>query len=104
MRIITAAIIAATAVSGITATAAFADTRLSDAQYIKAARCAGLSGEDSDKFDALLKANRRGRADFVSDKALNAKNDAARQLRSAREGGKAEIAAELAGACANLAG
>ncbi len=104
MRIITAAVIAATAVSGLTATAAFAQSRLTDAQFIKAARCAGLAGEDSAKFDALLKANKRGRVDFVLDKASSAKDAAARQLRSAGEGGQAEIAAELAGACANLAG
>ncbi|MDP2260814.1 MAG: hypothetical protein Q8J89_13975 [Caulobacter sp.] len=109
MRIITAAIIAATAVSGLTATAATAATaafaaegRLSDSQLIKAYRCAGLAGADADKFNAVIKANKRGRADFVLDKALNARNDAARQVRSAREGGKAEIAAELAGVCAAL--
>ncbi len=102
MRIITAAVIAATAMSA-AAPAAFASERLSDAQFIKASRCAGLAGADSATFDALLKANKRGRADFVLDKALNARNDAARQLRNAREGGQAEIAAELAGACAALA-
>lgn len=104
MRIITAAVIAATAMSGLTATAAFAEARLSDSQFIKAGRCAGLAGEDAGKFDALIKANKRGRADFVIDKAMNAKTDAARQLRNAREGGQAEIAAELSGACAALAG
>lgn len=104
MRIITAAVIAATAVSGLTATAAFAaEGRLSDSQFIKAARCAGLAGADAGKFDALVKANKRGRADFVIDKAMTAKSDAARQVRSAREGGQAEIAAELAGVCASLA-
>jgi 2-keto-4-pentenoate hydratase/2-oxohepta-3-ene-1,7-dioic acid hydratase in catechol pathway len=72
MRIITAAIIAATAVSGLTATAAFAaEGRLSDSQFIKAARCAGLAAEaDAEKFNALVKANKRGRADFVVDKAM----------------------------------
>lgn len=102
MRIITAAVIAATAMSAAAAPAAFASERLSDAQFIKASRCAGLAGPDAGRFDDLVKANKRGRADFVLDKALNAKNDAARQLRNAREGGQAEIAAELAGACASL--
>ena len=106
MRIITAAVIAATAVSGLTATAAFAaEGRLSDSQFIKAARCAGLAAEadaEAAKFNALVKANKRGRADFVVDKAMTAKADAARAARSAREGGKAEIAAELAGPCAAL--
>jgi len=106
MRIITAAIIAATAVSGLTATAAFAaEGRLSDSQFIKAARCAGLaSGADAEaaKFNALVKANKRGRADFVVDKAMAAKSDGARAARSTREGGQAGIAAELAGPCAAL--
>jgi hypothetical protein len=100
MRIITAAVIAATAMS---ATAAFAADRLSDTQFIKAARCAGLAGEDSAAFDAVVNANKRGRADFVVDKAMDARDDAARQVRRAREGGKAAIAAELAGPCAALA-
>jgi hypothetical protein len=104
MRIITAAVIAATAMSGLAAPAAFAaEGRLSDSQFIKAARCAGLAGADSEKFDALVKANKRGRADFVLEKANTARSDAARATRSAREGGKAEIAAELAGVCASLA-
>jgi hypothetical protein len=106
MRIITAAVIAATAVSGLTATAAFAaEGRLSDSQFIKAARCAGLaSGADAEaaKFNALVKANKRGRADFVVDKAMAAKSDGARAARSTREGGQAGIAAELAGPCAAL--
>ena len=109
MRIITAAIIAATAVSGLTATAATAafaaEGRLSDSQFIKAARCAGLaSGADAEaaKFNALVKANKRGRADFVVDKAMAAKSDGARAARSTREGGQAGIAAELAGPCAAL--
>jgi len=105
MRILTAAIIAATAMSGVAATAAFAsEGRLSDSQFIKAARCAGLAGADAEKFDALIKANKRGRADFVVDKAMTAKSEAARASRSGREGGKSEIAAELAGACATLVG
>lgn len=104
MRIITAAVIAATAMSGLTATAAFAaEGRLTDSQFIKAARCAGLAGADAEKFDAVVKANKRGRAGFVLDKAATARSDAARAARSAREGGKAEIAAELAGVCASLA-
>lgn len=103
MRIITAAIIAATAMSGAAATAAFAaEGRLNDSQFIKAARCAGLAGDDGEKFDALVKANQRGRASVILDRAMTAKSEAARATRSAREGGKAAIAAELAGACAAL--
>ncbi len=105
MRMITAAVIAATAVSGLAAPAAFAaEGRLSDAQFMKAARCAGLAGDEAEaeKFNALVKANKRGRAEFVVDRAMAAKAAAARTARSAGEGGKAEIAAELAGACAAL--
>lgn len=103
MRKFTAVMIAAAA-AGFTATAATAQTRLSDTQFIKAARCAGLAGEDAARFDELLKANKRGRADFVLTKASDAKASAVRQIRKADgEGAKAEIAAELAGVCAGLA-
>lgn len=104
MRILTAAAIAACAVSGATATTAFAAERLSDAQFVKAARCAGLAGEDGARFNDLVKANKRGRATFVVDRAADAKSQASREARAAAEGGKADIAAELAGACAALAG
>ncbi len=106
MRKFTAAAIAIAAVAGFTTTtAATAQTRLSDTAYIKAARCAGLAGEDAAQFNELVKSNARGRASFVLDKAANAKSDAARQVRKADgEGAKAQIAAELAGACAGLAG
>jgi len=103
MRITTAAIIAAAAVSGLTATAAFAQTRLSDMQYVKLARCSGLAGEDSARFDALLKANKQGRDSYIADKAASARTTAAREARTAGEGGKASIAAELNGACAKFA-
>lgn len=103
MRIITAAVIAATAMSSLVAPAAFAaEGRLNDSQFIKAARCAGLAGDDAEKFDALVKANQRGRASVIIDRAMTARSDAARATRSAREGGKVAIAAELAGACAAL--
>lgn len=100
MRIITAAVILATAASA--STAAFAQARLTDTQFIKAARCAGLAGEDASRFEALVKANKRGRAEYIADKAMAAKNDAQREARQAGEGGKAQIQAELSGICANL--
>lgn len=104
MRILTAAIIAATAVSGLTATAAFAQPRLSDMQYVKLNRCAGLAGEDASRFDAAIKANKQGRDGYISDKADEARRAAVREARGAGEGGKAEIAAELSGVCAKFAG
>jgi len=101
MRILTAAVILATAATS-TSTVAFAQTRLSDSQFIKAARCSGLAGDDAGRFDSIVKANKRGRADFVLARAMTAKDDAVRQVRRAGEGGKAEIQAELAGVCAGL--
>lgn len=103
MRIVTAAIIAAAAVSGLSATAAFAQTRLTDTQFIKVARCAGLAG-DGAGFDAVMKANKRGRDSYIIDKARDARSAAEREARTAGEGGKAQIAAELSGACAKYAG
>lgn len=103
MRTLTAAIIVATAVSGLSATAAFAQPRLTDMQFVKLSRCAGLAGEDA-RFDAALKAAKRGRDTYIADKADEARRSAEREARSAGEGGKAEIAAELSGACAKFAG
>lgn len=99
MRILTAAVILATAA---TSTAAFAQARLTDSQFIKAARCSGLAGAEDSRFADLVKANQRGRAEFVIDKAMNAKDAAARQARRAGEGAKAQIQAELSGVCAGL--
>lgn len=99
MRILTAAVILATAA---TSTAAFAQARLTDSQFIKAARCSGLAGEDAGRFDSIVDANKRGRAAFVIDKAMSAKDAAARQARRAGEGAKAQIQAELSGVCASL--
>lgn len=104
MRIITAVIVAATAVSGLATTTAFAQTRLTDMQFVKLARCSGLAGEDAAKFDAVIDANKQGRATFIADKAKDARRAAVREARSAGEGGKAQIAAELSGVCARFAG
>jgi len=100
MRIITAAVILATAATA--TTTAFAQTRLSDVQFIKAARCAGLAGDADSKFGALMKANQRGREAFVITKADETLRAAKREAKRASNGGKAEIEAELSGACASL--
>lgn len=104
MRTLTAAIIAATVVSGLTATAAFAQPRLTDMQFVKLNRCAGLAGDDAARFETVLKANKQGRDSYISEKADEARRNAAREVRGAGEGGKAEIAAELSGSCAKFAG
>ncbi|ATQ42102.1 hypothetical protein [Caulobacter mirabilis] len=86
----TAMIIAAAASSATVAVAA--EARLSDTQFIKVAQCRTLPGADGEKFTALYKANKRGRADHVVDKADAAKRDAER--------GGADMAAKLAQECA----
>lgn len=102
MRILTAAILLAAAA---TSTAAFAQARLTDAQFISAAHCQGLAGDNAGSLDAVVKANEHGRVGIVLDRADTARRDAARRARKATgEGGKAEIARELAGACAAFGG
>lgn len=96
-----ATIFVLTAVSA-AAVSAQAQTRLTDTQFIKAARCAGLAGDE--RFDAVYKANEKGRPSFVISKAEEAKGNAKRQARRAENGAKTDIQAELSGACAALLG
>lgn len=104
MRILTVAIVlAATAAS----TAAFAGDRLSDTQFVKASYCRGLVADEASAagLDALLKANERGRAPFIADRAKEARGDARRLLRRADgDVARAEIASQLSGPCAAYMG
>jgi hypothetical protein len=104
MRILTAAVILATAA---TATAAFAQSeRLTDAQYIAAARCSGLmQGADAGAINAKLKAQASSRVTVVLDRADAARKDGARKARKATgAGGKAEVAREISTNCAAFTG
>ncbi|MFZ5670906.1 MAG: hypothetical protein ACOY4K_15570 [Pseudomonadota bacterium] len=99
MRTIAAIVIlaAATAVSG----AAQAETRLSDSQYIAAARCRGLTTGDAAAIEAVLEANRAGRVGVAVQQADVARRKAERQVRKARGAGqKAEVARDQAAVCA----
>lgn len=99
MRSLTIAAVALTAAA--TTPAFAAEGRLTDNQYIKASHCRGLaSGEAAAKFDALLKAQKRGRSDHIIDKAYSARDDGARLART----DAAAAQAELAGACARFGG
>lgn len=103
MRILTAAVVLATAAAS---TAAFAQSeRLTDAQYISAARCSGLMQEaDATAITAKLKAQ-SNRQVVVLDRADAARKDAVRKSRKATgAGGKAEIAREIATTCAAFTG
>ncbi|MBI5941796.1 MAG: hypothetical protein HY859_15375 [Caulobacterales bacterium] len=98
MRILTIAVVALTAAAATTAAFA-AEGRLSDSQFIKASHCRGLAaGEAAAKFDALLKGQKRGRADHVVEKANIARGDGARLART----DAAAAEARLAGDCARF--
>ncbi|HYE45056.1 MAG TPA: hypothetical protein VEA44_04700 [Caulobacter sp.] len=92
-----------------TAAAAQSDARLTDAQFVKAARCKGLAKSaalgaiDTSALDAVIKANKRARADFVIDRAMNAQDEAQSEANRADDARKAELIAERNGACAAFA-
>ncbi|MDB5472636.1 MAG: hypothetical protein JWR84_4196 [Caulobacter sp.] len=90
------------ALVGASAVSAQPADRLSDAQFVKAARCKGLAkgeGIDTKGVDAVIKANKRGRADWIIDKAMNAQDDAQVEASKADGTRKAELIAERNGAC-----
>jgi len=100
-------LIAAALMTAVSATAVAAQpaARLSDAQFVKASRCKGLAKSealgavDTSALDAVLKDNRRGRADHIVDKANTATDMAQSEARRAGDERKAELIAERDGAC-----
>ncbi len=103
MRILIASTALSFAVLG--AAAASADTRITDMAFVHAARCAGLaegSGADASAALAVLKAQSQGRADYIRDKADQARNDAAHDIRSLKGEKHDRLVAERDGACAAL--
>lgn len=105
-------LIAAILIAATASTAALAQpaARLSDRDFVKAARCKGLMKSDAlgaadpAAIEALLKANKRGRADHIVEKA-NMATDAARvEAAKADESARAELIAERDGACQAFAG
>ena len=108
MRTFAAIVLAATAI----ATTAFAqpDGRLSDVDYIQAARCKGLvaSGALGDVntagIDALLKTQGRGRVAFIYDKADQKRTDAYFEAKRAQGAGKDRLIAERDGVCKRFLG
>lgn len=108
MRILTATLLlAATAIgSGALAQPGGA----TDVQYLKAARCAGLAssskldGGDAAGHDAYLKANSANRSAYALAEADIRRNAARVQANKAKGYNKAELQAELSGACAALKG
>lgn len=101
---ITAIVLALAATTA--ASAAYAQpTRLTDVEYLQAARCAGLAAAenlgamDTSSIDALLKAEGRGRASYIADKADAARDQARRAANRAGTERKSGFVAERAGAC-----
>lgn len=104
-KIITLSLAAATALAG----SAMASDRVTDVEYLKAARCAGLMkskhlGEpDGAAVEAFLKAQRRGRAPAVLDMADKRTQDARSEAARAGEAKKARLQAEREGVCKTYA-
>lgn len=105
MRILTGLIILFAA----GATAASAQPKASDAQYIQASRCAGLAssaslGGDAGGYDGWLKANAEGRQPFIAERADQARRAAHLQANRAGDLEKQKLTAELASACSTFKG
>lgn len=96
--IVVAALAAAT-------TASASISHLNDAQYVAAARCQALISSpalgrgDTSVIDSVLKAEGRGRAQVVFDRAEEARADAAREARHAGPAARTELSAERDGMC-----
>jgi hypothetical protein len=102
MRTLLISLTLAAAAVGSTAVAA---ERISDAQYVEAARCIGLSegaGVDASAIKALLKSQTRGRMDFIVDRADSARRDAARSVKKATGEDLGRLTTERDSACAQF--
>ncbi len=81
---------------------------LSDAQFIEANRCLGLmtskalATPDAAALKQRLAADATGRAGYISDKAQEARDDAARQAGHAGADERAKLTAERDGVCRTL--
>jgi hypothetical protein len=106
MRILTGMIILFAA----GATAASAQPKASDSQYLQASRCAGLAssanlgGADAAGIDGWLKANSEGRPTFITERAGQVRRTAQVQANRASGLEKQQLTSELGGACASYKG
>ena len=89
--------------------AAAAAARLTDTQYVQAARCQALAsatslgGSSPNAFDTLMRDQERGRTEMAYDAAQDAKQNAAHQARVAGTYEKTQLTAERDGPCRVLA-
>lgn len=106
MRILTIAIAVAAAVSG---SSAYAQTskRISDVDFIRANRCAGiaaaLGAANAGDFSNVVRVQGRARTETVAGMARKAADKAANQARHANGEGRDSLRAELDGACQKYA-
>ena len=106
MRLITAAFFAASLVAA--AMPAAAKERVSDAAYLKAARCQGLAhaavlgASDTTGIDAFVSAQGEGRDARLRNQARTIRADAQAEAKS--EAKRARLSAELSNRCAAYTG
>ena len=104
-------VILLTAAASLVATAApaLAAERLTDAQYIRANRCLGLTeaktlgDADATALKELIKGQRIGRHIFTGERADTARSEAKREASKASDTTKAALLEERDGPCKELA-
>ena len=102
--------LAATAAALAASAASAQPQHLSDVAYIEAGRCVGIAtsktiaAPDAKSMIAWFNAERRGREEFIVEKADDALRDAKTQADRANPFVKSQLEAELGGACATLKG
>jgi hypothetical protein len=106
MRILTGMIVLLAA--GASASVAMAQPKVTDSQFIKASRCAGLAsssnlGAVDTSYDGWLKENAGLRPEFVTERAAAARRAAASQASRAKGLEKQQLTNEL-GACSAVKG
>ena len=111
MRLLAGFIVAASIGGALGGAAVAAEpTRISDADFVQAARCVGLASSpalgssDGAALKALVKSQGWGREPFILDKADETQREARLQADRAGPETKARLNAELTGACAALKG
>ncbi len=110
MRILFGLATLAAAVSATASAQAAPVNHLSDMAYVEAGRCVGLAtsktlaAPDAKSMIAWFQAERRGREEFIVEKAEDAMRDAKSQADRANPYVRSQLESELSGACATLKG
>lgn len=104
-KLILSGLATSAALAASVAPALAADTRWTDAQYLRASRCVGLAQSealgavDASALVTELKAQARGRESSITDRGVSLRADALRQGKTKDEARKASLLAERDGAC-----